>query len=245
MTRLEWGKGPREYDRGVDQGVLYLDDTAVPWNGLVSVNEMESGSVTNENYFDGMRLPPSQENGEFAAVIEAFTYPEVFSEYNGWSEREEYRRFGFSYRTQYGDHYKIHLVYNVMVQDDARAWSTLSNTLDPSLFNWRISAAAAPIPGASPAGRLTIEVPSDPLVLASLEDILYGTETTDPRLPPPAEIVELYEAATLFRITYNGDGTYTATGPDSMVRLLGDGRFEINAPTVQSVGPGKFAISSY
>jgi hypothetical protein len=245
IMRLEWGKGPPQYDRGIDQGVLYLDDAAVPWNGLVSVNELESGSVNTENYFDGKRLHISQETGDFAGVIEAFTYPDVFAEYNGFGDREEHRRFGFSYRTQYGDRYKIHLVYNVLVSDDARSWSTMSASLDPSLFNWQIHAAAEPVPGASPAGRLTMEVPRDPSVLASLEDILYGTETTDPRLPSPAEIVELYESATLLRITYNGDGTYTATGPDSMVRLLGDGRFELDSPTLQPAGNGKFVISSY
>jgi hypothetical protein len=243
--RLEWGKGPRQYDRGVDQGVLYLDDTAVPWNGLVSVNELESGSIDTEHYFEGNRIHISQENGDFKAVIEAFTYPDVFAEYNGFGEHEEYRRFGFSYRTWYGDTYKIHLVYNVLVQDDARAWRTMSAVLDPSLFNWRISAAAEPVPGASAAGRLTMEAPRDPSVLSSLEDILYGTETTEPRLPDPAEIVELYEAATLLRITNNGDGTYTAIGPDDMVRDLGDGRFEINAPSVARVDSNRYAISSY
>lgn len=246
MTRLEWGVGPPMYDQGVDRGVLYLDGTAVPWNGLVSVDEAATGSVDIEHYFDGNRIHISQETGDFEARVSAFTYPDVFAEYNGYSERNLYQRFGFAYRTQHGlDAHKLHLVYNVLVRDDARAWRTLAERPDPSLFNWDIYAAAEKIPGASPAARLTMEAPRDESVLAAIEDILYGTDTTEPRMPDPAEIIELYEAATILRITYNNDGTYTATGPDSMVRILADGVFEIEAPTAFLVNQDIFTVNSY
>lgn len=246
MTRLKWGEGPPMYDLGVDRGVLYLDDTAVPWNGLVSVDEAATGEVNTEHYFDGNRIHISQETGDFQARISAYTYPDVFTEYNGYSDVDEYRRFGFAYRTQHGlDGYKLHLVYNVLVRDDERAWRSVGSRPDPSLFNWDIYASEIPIPGASPAARLMMESPRDPSVLEAIEDILYGTETTEPRLPDPAEIVELYEAATILRITYNGDGTYTASGPDDMVRLLPDGRFEINAPSAFLVNEDIFVVNSY
>lgn len=246
MTRLVWGEGPRMFDRGVDQGVLYLDGTAVPWNGLVSVDEAASGQVDTEHYFDGNRIHISTESGAFEARISAYTYPDVFAEYNGWSEHDDYRRFGFSYRTQREDEStKIHLVYNVLVRDDDRSWKTVGSTPDPSLFSWDISASEIPMPGASPAARLTMEAPRDPSVLSEIEDILYGTDTTEPRMPDPAEIVELYEAATILRITYNGDGTYTATGPDNMVRILDDGAFEIDAPSAFFIRQDAFIVDSY
>jgi hypothetical protein len=209
------------------------------------VDEKASGTVDVDHYFEGNRLWVSQETGDFEASVSAYTYPEVFAEYNGYSERELYRRFGFSYRTQYGDGHKLHIVYNVLVNDGARSWSTVKSTVDPSLFVWDISASAVPIPGASPAARLTIEVGPDPGVLSIIEDILYGTDTEDPRLPDPAELYELYEAATLLRIVYNGDGSYTATGPDSMVQLLDDGLFELSAPSVFLNEQDIFTVSSY
>jgi hypothetical protein len=64
-------------------------------------------------------------------------------------------------------------------------------------------------------------------------------------LPDPAELYELYEAATLLRIVYNGDGSYTATGPDSMVQLLDDGLFELSAPSVFLNEQDIFTVSSY
>jgi hypothetical protein len=245
VTRLKWGDQPPMYDMGVDRGVLYLDGVAVPWNGLVSVDEKATGGVDTDHYFDGNRVHISQEAEDFEATISAYTYPDAFAEYNGYSERNEYRRFGFSYRTQHADNFKIHLVYNVLVRDDSRTWVTDSDSPQPSLFAWDIYGAAVPVPGASPAARLTMEAPSDPSVLGVLEDILYGTTTTQPRLPYPAELVELYEAATLLRVTYNADGTYTASGPDSMVHLLEDGQFEINAPTAFLVETGLFTVNSY
>lgn len=245
MARLKWGEGPRLYDLGLDQGVLYLDDVAVPWNGLVSVDEKDNGQVNTDFYFEGNRLHISQYTGDFGATISAYTYPDVFAEYNGYGAHNQYKRFGLSYRTQHGDGHTLHLVYNTLVDDQARSWKSISNTVDPSLFSWDIYASAVEIPGASPASHLAMEVPRNASVFDALEDILYGSDTTDPRLPDPAELVELYEAATLLRITYNGDGTYTATGPDDMVHLLDDGRFEINAPSVFLPDQDIFVVNSY
>lgn len=245
MTRLIWGEGPRLYDQGLDQGVLYLESAAVPWNGLVSVAERDSAIVNADLYFDGNKLAVKQDTGEFGATIAAYTYPDVFAEYNGYSPKQTYRRFGLSYRTDHGDGYKIHIVYNILVDDGSRIWKTIGDRVDPSLFSWDIYASSLSIPGASPASHLVIEVPRDGAVFDAVEDILYGTDLTDPRLPDPAELIELYEEATLLRITYNGDGTYTASGPDDMVQLLGDGRFSLTAPTVIPIDQDIFVVNSY
>jgi len=245
VTRLAWGTRFPQYDQGVDQGVLYLDGTGVPWNGLVSVNEQATGGVDTDHYFDGNRVHISQETDDFEAQVSAYTYPDAFAEYNGYSERNIYKRFQLSYRTQFGDSYKFHLVYDLLVRNDTRGWNTLSESADPSLFAWNVYGAAVEVPGARPAARLIMEAPRDPSALAALEDILYGTDVTEPRLPYPAELIELYEAATLLRITYNDDGTYSATGPDSMVHQLDDGTFEINAPSAFDLGDGIFIVSSH
>lgn len=248
MTRLTWGERSPMWDQGIDNGVLYLDDTAVPWNGLVSVSEKASGVVNVDHYFEGNRIHITQETGDFEATISAYTYPDAFAEYNGYSEREMYKRFGFSYRTQHGlDDHKLHIVYNVLVRDDTRSWRTHTDRPDPSLFNWDIYGEPVAVPGASKSARLSMEIPRDPDVFRVLEDILYGTETTEPRLPDPTELVELYEASTLLRVTYHPDGTYTISGPDDMVQLLSDGRFQITAPSafLLSELEGIFVVHSY
>lgn len=245
MARLKWGEGPRMFDKGLDRGVLYLDGTGVPWNGLVSLDERDTSTVDTEFYFEGNRLHVRQDIGDFEAKISAYTYPDIFAEYNGFGPFEEYKRFGLSYRTQHGDGHKLHIVYNVLVRDADRGWKTNAEKVDPSLFNWDVYASAVEIPGASPASHLVMEVPRESTVFEEIEDILYGTETTDPRLPDPSELIELYESFVLLRIIHNGDGVYTAIGPDDMVRLLDNGRFELNAPSVFLLDQDIFVANSY
>ena len=246
MSRIiTWGDGPRLFDQGIDRGVLYLDGSGVPWNGLVSVDEKEAGSVDTDYYFEGNRLWVAQEVGDYRAVVSAYTYPDVFSEYNGYSEREQYQRFGFAYRTQYADGYKLHIVYNALVSNNPKEWRTLKSNAEASLFSWDISTSSVEIPGARPASRITIEVGTNENVLSTIEDILYGTDVEEPRLPDPAELYELYESATRLRIIYNGDGTYTATGPDDMVQDFGDGTFRLSSPSLLLGNEDIFTISSY
>lgn len=244
MSILKWGEGPRLFDSGLDHGVLYLNDTAVPWNGLVSVDEVDTGVVNGDFYFEGNRLALSQDTGDFKAKISAYTYPDIFSEYNGYGPHNEYKRFGMSYRTQHGDGYKLHLVYNVLVRDTSRSWTSIKKTIDPSLFAWDINASVIEVKGASPASHLVMEV-DDSSAFKEIERILYGSDVTEPRLPDPSELIELYESATRLRITYNNDGTYTATGPDHMVRLLDDGRFELSAPSLFFIDQDIFVVHSY
>lgn len=245
MTRLTWGDLPPMYDRGVECGVLYLDGTGHAWNGLVSVEERDSGLVDTEHYFDGNRLMVSQITGDFKGTINAYTYPERFAEYNGYSDRQTYKRFGFSYRTEFGDSYKYHLVYNVLVDDGNRKWITESANADPSTFTWDIHGSTVPIPGASPSSHLVFEAPKDPDALAQLEAVLYGDETRESSMPEPGFIIDLYESLTLLKVVYHGDGTYTVSGPDSMVALLEDGKFQLNAPSVSLLGDGVFRVHSY
>lgn len=244
MARLKWGEGPRLFDYGLDRGVLYLNNTGVPWNGLVSVDEVDTGVVNGDFYFEGNRLALTQDTGDFGAKISAYTYPDIFSEYNGYGPHDEYKRFDMAYRTNHGSGYKLHLVYDVLVRDTSRSWKTIGAKVDPSLFAWDIYATAIEVPGSSPASHLIMEIDDSP-AFKMIEDVLYGTANTNPRFPRPAEIIELYEAATLLRITYNGDGTYTATGPDHMVRVLEDGRFELNAPSVFFLDKDIFVVTSH
>ena len=244
--RLEWGTLPPMYDQGLDRGVLYLQEGAVPWNGLVSIDEASVGEVNADHYFDGDRVHISHETGDFEATISAYTYPDVFAEYNGYSERESRRPFGLSYRTQRGmNDYRIHIVYNALIYETSKVRSSITDRTDPALFKWDIRAADVEIPGASPAAHLMLEAPNDKGVLGLLEDILYGTETVEPRLPDPAELIDLYEASTLLTIKHHGDGSYSASGPDDMVTILDDGRFSITAPTVFLLENDIFQVSSF
>ncbi len=180
MTRLNWGDAPRPYEEGVDQGVLYSNEVGVVWNGLISVSEDDSSEVKTEHYIDGIRTIITQNLGEFSATIEAFTYPDEFAEHSGYTDTTSDKRFGLSYRTSYGDGHKLHLVYNVLATLSTRQWSTLNDTPSPSSFTWDIFASAVPILGASPGSHLVLDTTESPEVTAAIEDILYGSEISEP-----------------------------------------------------------------
>jgi hypothetical protein len=87
--------------------------------------------------------------------------------------------------------------------------------------------------------------------MALLEAALYGDDENDPYLPTVAQVLEMFESSTLVRITDNGDGTWTATGPDELVFIdpvnfafvAGD-TFVITADTVVFISQGEYTISS-
>lgn len=257
MTRLTWNEsGSRFYEAGVDRGVLYpKDQPGVPWNGLVSVEEAPSGVEARPRYWDGIPYQDSRSGGSFTATISAFTYPREFEEYDGLSERiftrQTRKSFGFAYRTKHGtdenpDHgYRIHLVYNAHATPSERAYSSLDTDIEAMLLSWEIETTPFAIAGLHPSAHLIVDSTAIyPWALASLEDILYGSELGPPRLPSPSEIVKLIEDASIVQITDNGDGTWTAEGPDDVVYLTDSTTFEIDWPSAVYIDDQSYSVSS-
>ena len=132
MPKLVWDEtGKRTYETGINQGVLYIPNSAgiysngVAWNGLVSVSENPSGAEPNAQYADNIKYLNLMSAEEFSATIEAFTSPDEFAQFDGLNTSVEgvyigqqpRKTFGLSYRTLIGNDtsgedygYKIHLV---------------------------------------------------------------------------------------------------------------------------------------
>jgi len=216
MTKLMWDQvGEREYETGVDHGVLYLRDNAgnypdgFSWNGLTTVTESPSGAESNKQYADNQVYLNLVSVEQFGATIEAFTYPDEFAECDG-SEvptpgvsigQQGRKTFGLCYRTRLGNDveaddlgYKIHVVYGALAAPSEKAYTTVNDTPEALAFSWEISTTPVDAgSGRKPTASLTIDSTKvDADALASLEDILYGTAGSDPRLPLPAEIVALF-----------------------------------------------------
>lgn len=210
MTRLDWNAvGERFYETGIDQGVLYRKDLAgVAWPGLISVSESPTGGGPKPYYVDGFKFANVAAAEEFEATISAFSSPPEFAScdgvsavYNGLFATQQPRKpFSFSYRTKIGNDfegiefgYKIHLVYNALAAPSGRSNNTLGQSVQPNTLSWKITTLSPAATGLRPTAHFVIDSrsTSDEL-LASVEDILYGSDTETPNLPSVTELLALF-----------------------------------------------------
>jgi len=83
-----------------------------------------------------------------------------------------------------------------------------------------------------------------PAAVADLETILYGTETSDARLPDPFELFDFFESHSILLIVDHGDGTWTATGPDDVITMLDPTTFQISWPSAVYVDDVSYTLTS-
>lgn len=211
MSRLVWDKtGERLYETGVKQGVLYPQSAgAYPkgyaWNGLTAVTESPSGAEATALYADDIKYLNLMSNEDFSATIEAYTYPEEFAACDGSASiadgvmisQQKRQAFGLCYKTTLGNDvdgnehgYKLHIVYGALAAPSEKAYATINDSPEAITFSWEISTTPVEVEGYKPTACITIDstkVPSEKL--KALEDILYGANETEARLPLPAEII--------------------------------------------------------
>lgn len=217
MPRLTWDDlGKRFYETGVKQGVLYPQvggayPKGVAWNGLTAVTESPSGAEPTPLYADDIKYLELTSNEEFGCTIEAYTYPDEFKACNGEATLAEgvtigqQKRvpFGFCYKTVLGNDekkndygYKLHLVYGATASVSEKAFQTINDSPEAITFSWEVTTTPVAVKGFKPTAILTIDSTTiAPEKLTALEDILYGKETVEARLPLPDEIAELVKAA--------------------------------------------------
>lgn len=233
MAVLQWDQaGQRTYETGVDRGVLYSPNaqgaytTGVAWNGLVSVTESPSGAEANPQYADNIKYLNLQSAEEFGATVEAFTYPPEFAKFDGSVAlspgvvigQQTRTPFGLAYRTRIGNDllstdfgYKLHLVYGAQASPSEKAYSTVNDSPEAITFSWELTTTATEVPGFKPTAILTVDSTKvSTTALQALEQILYGTAGTDPRLPLPAEVLALF-AGTITTTAVPTGGTYNST----------------------------------
>lgn len=251
MSRLLWNStGENPFEAGVDLGVLYFKDSpGLEWPGLVNVVEDTDSTEDISIYINGDKILRRRGIGHFTGKVQALYYPEDAEPY-----LESYtlpNSFGMSYRTLKGsdpDDYEIHIIYNALAFPETVNNQTITSTTTPISFSWTISTVPVNIPGYFPGAHFKIDSKiTYPWLLTQLEDILYGTDTENARLPNLLELLTLFEDASILKITDNGDGTWTAeTRPeyDAMISIFGDQTFSIDTPSTYYITPELYSITS-
>lgn len=242
MTTLSWdADGDRFYETGVDRGVLYIPTGGVysdgfAWNGLTTITESPSGAEANAQYADNIKYLNLLSVEELGGTIEAFTWPDEFGQCDGTASPEvgvlvaQQRRktFGLSYRTLLGNDidgndygYKLHLLYGAQASPSEKAYATVNDSPEPITFSWEFTTTAVPVTDLKPTSLLVIDstlVDADNL--ATLEEALYGTALTDPRLPLPDEVIGMFGGAPTL-VTATAPSFVSSTGVITIPTVTG------------------------
>lgn len=207
MTRITWSAPEdRKFTQGVDRGVLYVDDVAHPWNGLVSVTEQPSGAEANPQYADNILYANLYSAEIFGATVECYYYPAAFEECLGNTEispgvkanLQTRKGFGMAYRNYVGNAVdpqadeELNLVYGAAAAPSERAKNTINESPELGQLSYTLTTTPVPVTDFKPTSKLTLlKSDFDTAAWEALEDILYGTVGDDGRLPLPDEVAEI------------------------------------------------------
>lgn len=211
---LIWNEeGKKLYRTGVDKGVLSPkatgDETrvAVAWSGLTKVTESPEGAEATPLYADNKKYLNLRSAETFKCTIEAYMYPDEFAECDGSKEiapglfatAQSRKTFDFAYRSQIGNDtigddygYEIHFVYNATAAPSSKDHSTVNESPEATAMSWECDTTPVNCKSCKPTAHFIVDsTKTKPENLAKLEAILYGSETQEPRIPLPDEIVSI------------------------------------------------------
>ena len=218
MSKLVWDQtGERLYETGVDKGVVYPQATGgtypkgAAWNGLTGVTLSPSGAEATPLYANNHKYLNLMSVEELGGTIEAYMYPDEFAECDGSASlatgvkigQQKRKAFGFSFRTLIGNDvdgekygYKLHLVYGALASPSEQENASINDSPEAKTLSWEFSTTPVEVTGFEPTSHIEIDSTAvNAEKLKKLEDILYGSESEEARLPLPNEVATLIGTA--------------------------------------------------
>ncbi|WP_152048995.1 hypothetical protein [Aureimonas psammosilenae] len=189
----------------------------VGWNGVTQISESPDGGDATAIYANNNLYLNLVAKENFKGSITAYTYPKEWEQCDGSASvlassgdsagavkglrvtGQQRTPFGLAYRTLIGndtkgtDHgYEIHLVYNATAGVSSQDYQTVNDSPEALELSWDFSTLPIDVPGAKPSAHLVISsLTADAAKLRQLETKLYGTDTVDPALPLPQEVISI------------------------------------------------------
>lgn len=211
MSRISWNDFTnKRFKAGLDRGVFYpgFGANGQPWDGLVSVDETTSKGLT-PFFYEGIPYMVHKSHGSYTAKVSAYTYPDILLAYEGLVKPNAFAagvrvdsqrdpgRFHMTYRTKVGNgdghtngDYEIHLCYNLSLVPDSQTHRTIGEQVDPNLFSWNIFGGKMNLGTlAAPSSHFVISSRElAPAKLLAFENFIYGTSSSNPRMPTISEL---------------------------------------------------------
>lgn len=215
MARLKWDNaGERFWETGVDRVVLYVGNSAEAWSGVTAINESPSGAEPTKIYADNFVYGIVMSPEENAVTIEAFRYPELFNKCVGKAEfgkgayigQQDHVPFALCWRSMIGNDltnnagYKLYIVPVLYASSSEDSSSTINDSPEQKSFSW--SATAIPFKVDEEHNASSVVLDSRVFnktgrwnALMEIEDLLYGTNNTDAKMPTMSKIFEIADSA--------------------------------------------------
>ena len=214
MSKLKWDQlGQKTYETGVEQCALFPQSSegiypkGVAWNGITGVSESPSGAEPTAIYADNIKYLSLLSTEEFGATITAYTYPEEFEACDGSLEiadgvsvgQQDRTPFGLVYKTVIGNDtkqnkygYKLHFIYGALAKPSTMDYKTINDSPEAIEMSWEVTTTPVSVEGMKATASLVIDsTKADATKLAALEEIVYGSDNEEPRMPLPDEIAIL------------------------------------------------------
>ncbi len=257
MATITWDQvGERKFELGIDRGVFYPSSgPGVPWNGLTSVDIKQEGVTTSPVYYNDQKVNEVIYLGDISADVKAYTYPDEFIPYDGFAEcadgmyidGQSRGVFDLCYRNLLGNDvegidlgYKLHLLYNLTAVPEDVTNQTIDANIAPNEFGWLFTSVPGELPGFRPSSHVMLDSTKiAPDVLIAIEEVLYGTEDDDPRMPTMVEIYNEFAVV----ITDNDDETWSARGPDSTITSLSVDDFQIDSDLINILDASTYEVT--
>lgn len=251
MPYLQWDQpDDRRFESGVDRGVLYPGNgEGIPWNGLVKVDQMNSGASITPLYYEGVRHDIANTTGERTSKISAFTYPDELDELMGYYEdrygilygEQPSGFFSVAYRTMQTDGYKINVLMNQRGYVNNTTRSTHGSVTDPVTFTWDVSGVPMNIQGHKTTEIVFDSRRIDSSLMSTIEEKLYGSNTHVASMSSFIQLMTQVDLSnTEFVIIDSNADTWTLRGPDDKISF-----FEIKDIQADVRSDGTYTLYDY
>lgn len=195
----------------------YAYANGVPFNGVSSIEDNPSGAESTAIYADNIKYLDLTSKEDYGLNITSYTSPDEFDECDGTKQvayglkvkQQTRSRFGLVWRTNIGNDtegndygYRIHIAYNLKAAPSTRTHSTINDSPEAQELSWECTTTDVvlddikdingnPLKGAAKFEIDTNDLSSD--ALAALEDLLFGSKSSEATLPSPQDLAAFLE----------------------------------------------------
>lgn len=217
MSKMVWDQtAQRLYETGVEQVALFVQNqgsygAGVAWNGVTALNITPSGAEPTALWANNRKYLNLMSAEEIGATVEAYTYPDEFMACDGsatvapgvYIGQQARKSFALAGKTLIGNDtegnkhgYKLHLLWGCLASPSEKAYATVNDSPEAITLSWEVTTTPVEVEGYEATAYMCIDsTKTDAAKLKALEAKIYGSESEEPAMPTPAEVISMMAEA--------------------------------------------------